>query len=123
MPNYITTQPPTALYPGDVVFPFNAESPAPPQASQQFALGFYQGATAEQGRTVVWQTSFAAAPSAVSVSLQAAEADADAQYQTIDTSTNVNGERRSVPQVNAKFLRARLASQTGGGAITVQLGV
>lgn len=121
MPNYIATQPPLALYPGDVAFPFNAETPAAPQASQQFALGFYQGATAEQGRTVVWQTSFAAAPTAVNLTLQAAQVDADAEYQTIDTSTAIAGERRSVPGVNAKFLRVRLNSQTGGGALTVRL--
>ena len=53
--------------------------------------------------------------------LQAADADADASYSTVDTSTNVNGERRQV-LVRSRFLRARLVSQSGAGAITVSVG-
>ncbi len=123
MPNYNVQNPPYSTYPGDVVFPFNAESPAPPQSSQQFALGPTGGGSGPGGRVVAWQTSFASAPGAVNVVLQAADVDADADYQNLDTSTNVNGERRQVTNVEARFLRVRLVSQTGGGAITVSLRV
>jgi hypothetical protein len=123
MPNYNAQNPPFAVYPGDVVFPFNAESPAPPQASQQFALGPTVGGSGPGGRVVVWQISFASAPGAVNAVLQAADVDADPNYQNLDTSTNTAGERRQVANVQARFLRVRLVSQTSGGAITVSLGV
>ncbi len=123
MPNYNAQNPPFAVYPGDVVFPFNGESPSPPQASQQFALGPTVGGTGPGGRVVAWQTSFASAPGSVSVTLQAADVDADANYQVLDTSTNTAGERRQVANVQARFLRVRLATQSGGGAISVSLGV
>jgi hypothetical protein len=48
----------------------------------------------------------------VSISLQGAMADVDAEYQTIDTSTNVAGEARTVTGVNAKFLRIKFTSST-----------
>jgi len=120
MPNYSTTAAPFTIYPGDVVFAFNAESPAPPQSSIQFALPAFTGAASETGRNISWQTSFASAPTAVNAVLQAADQDADANYATVDTSTNVNGERRQI-LVRARFLRARLVSQSGGGAITVTM--
>ena len=120
MPNYSTTAAPFTLYSGDVVFAFNAESPAAPQSSIQFALPAFTGAEADSSRNISWQTSFASAPTAVNVVLQAADQDADANYATVDTSTNVNGERRQIP-VRARFLRARLVSQSGGGAVTVTL--
>jgi hypothetical protein len=118
MPNYSTTAAPFTIDSGDVVFAFNAESPTPPQSSIQFALPSFTGGEAESGRTISWQTSFASAPTAVNVVLQAADQDADANYATVDTSTNINGERRQI-FVRARFLRARLVSQTAGGAITV----
>ena len=121
MPNYSTTAAPFTIHPGDVAFAFNAESPVPPQSSIQFALPSFTGAHGETARTIAWQTSFASAPTAVNVVLQAADQDADANYATVDTSTNVNGERRQI-LVRARFLRARLVSQTGGGAITVTIG-
>lgn len=121
MPNYSATTPPFAIYPGDVGTAFNAESPTPPQASIQFALPQFTGAHVDQGRQISWQTSFSAAPTAVNAVLQAADNDADANYSTVDTSTNVNGERRQI-LVRARFIRARLVSQTGAGAITVTIG-
>ena len=123
MPNYNAQNPPFAVYPGDVVFPFNSESPAAPQASQQFALAPTVGGTGPGGRVVAWQTSFASSPGAVNAVLQAADVDADANYQNLDSSTNTAGERRQVTNVQAKFLRVKLVSQTGGGAITVSLGI
>ena len=120
MPNY-NADTPHAIFPGDVVLPFNAESPAPPQSSQQFALPAFTGAHPDQGRQISWQTSFASAPTAVSVVLQAADVDADVNYAVVDTSTLAAGERRQV-LVRARFVRARLASQTAGGAITVTIG-
>lgn len=120
MPNYNAQNPPYSIFPGDLVFPFNAESPAAPQASQQYAIATPFDGSAQQGRLLAWQTSFASAPSAVNVVLQAADVDSDADYAVVDTSTQVAGERRQI-LVKAKFVRVRLVSQTGGGAITVSL--
>ncbi|MHB8413353.1 MAG: hypothetical protein ACYDDI_15605 [Candidatus Acidiferrales bacterium] len=86
MPNYNAQNPPNSIYPGDVVFAFNAEAPAAGQASQQFALPSYSGFP-ENSRTIRWQTIFGTAPTSVSVVLQTATIDSDAQYATVDTST------------------------------------
>ena len=120
MPNFNTQNPPYAIFPGDVALAFNSETPSAGQASQQFALPDYSG-RGEQGRAVRWQTIFGTAPSAVSIVLQTALDDVDAHYQTIDTSTAVGGEARSVSGVNAKFIRAKLVTNTGGAGITVQI--
>ena len=120
MPIYNTQNPPYAIFPGDVALAFNAESPSAGQASQQFAMPDYSG-RGDQGRTVRWQTIFGSAPSAISITLQAAIDDVDGHYQTIDTSTNTAGEARTVTAVNAKFLRAKLTSITGGSGLTVQI--
>ena len=74
-----------------------------------------------------WQTLFGTAPTAVSIVLQAAMADVDAEYQTIDTSTATAGEARSIPSaavpgaVQAKFLRIRFVSSTGGAGLTAKI--
>ncbi len=120
MPNYDTQNPPFSAQSGDVVFAFNGESPAAPQASQQYALTPLISGTGPGGRTIAWQTSFAAAPTAVNIVLQAADVDADANYATIDTSTQVGGERRQI-LTQGKFVRVKLVSQTAGGALTVTL--
>jgi hypothetical protein len=121
MPNYQTSGPITALYPGDLpAYAFNGESPTPPQASQQFALARPYGPGMEPEQAIAWQTSFASAPTAVTVWLQTADADVDANYATVDVSTETAGERRTV-STRARFVRVKLNSQSGGGAITVTI--
>jgi hypothetical protein len=120
MPNYNSQVPPYSIFPGDVAFAFNTETPGAGQASQQFALPSYAGFP-ENGRTVRWQTGFGTAPSAISVVLQSALVDADAQYSTIDTSSATAGEARTVSGVRGNFLRAKVSSITGGSGVTVQV--
>ena len=120
MPNYNAQNPPYAMFPGDVVFAFNSESPAAGQASQQFSLPVYSG-QADQGRTVRWQTLYGSAPTAIAIALQVSLQDVDAQYQTVDTSTNTAGESRSVSGINAPFIRAKVTAITGGSGVTVQI--
>ena len=96
MPSYANSQPPLSLSPGDVGFSFSGEAvPSSATAGSQFALVFPAG-DSDSGRTVRWQTLFAVAPTAINVSLQAAAADVEAEYKDIDTSTNVNGEGKTV---------------------------
>jgi hypothetical protein len=121
MPSYQNLTPPIALFPGDVGFSFNNEAfPGSAQAGSQFAVTAPAG-LAEMGRAVRWQTIFGTVPTAVSMSLQGAMADVDPEYQTIDTTTNAAGEARTVTGVNAKFLRIKFTSSTGGAGLTAKL--
>jgi hypothetical protein len=121
MPSYQNVTPPISLMPGDVGFSFNNEAfPGSAQAGSQFALPSY-AAQPDVGTALRWQTIFGTAPTAVSIVLQGAMADVDAEYQTIDTTTNTAGEARTVTGVQAKFLRIKFVSSTGGAGLTAKL--
>ena len=127
MPAYQNLFPPISLMPGDVGFSFNNEAfPAANTAGSQFAIPSYAG-RADTGNAVRWQTIFGTAPTAVNIVLQGAMADVDAEYQTIDTTTNTAGEARTIPSsavpgnVQAKFLRIKVVSSTGGAGLTAKL--
>lgn len=127
MPAYQNLFPPIALMPGDVGFSFNNEAfPAVNTAGSQFAIPSYAG-RADSGNAVRWQTIFGTAPTAVNIVLQGAMADVDAEYQTIDATTNTAGEARTIPSsavpgnVQAKFLRIKVVSSTGGAGLTAKL--
>jgi hypothetical protein len=121
MPSYQNVTPPSSLFPGDVGFSFNNEAfPGGAQAGSQFALTTPGGYAPETGFTVRWQTLFGTAPTAVSLVLQGAMADVDAEYQTIDTTTNTAGEARTAAGVQAKFLRIKFNSSTGGSGLTAK---
>jgi hypothetical protein len=121
MPAYQNTTPPSSLMPGDVGYSFNNETfPSSAESGSQFAIPSYAGRP-DTGSAVRWQTIFGTAPSAVNLVLQAAMADVDAEYQTIDTSTNAAGEGRTVAGVQAKFLRIKFMSSTGGSGLTAKM--
>jgi hypothetical protein len=122
MPAYSNTNPPYALFPGDVGFSFNNEAfPGSAQAGQQFAVPEPAGFP-NQGHTIVWQTVFGTVPSAVSIQLEGAMADVDSEYFKIDgPSTATLGEQRTVPSVRARFLRIKFNSSTGGAGLTAKL--
>ena len=121
MPSYQNLTPPSSLFPGDVGFSFNNEAfPGGALAGSQFAIPSYAGQP-DSGTAVRWQTIFGTVPTAVSLVLQGAMADVDAEYQTIDTTTNTAGEARTVTGVQAKFLRIKFNSSTGGSGLTAKL--
>ena len=121
MPSYQNVTPPISLSPGDIGFSFNNEAfPGSAQAGSQFAIPNYAGQP-DSGTAVRWQTIFGTAPTAVSLVLQGAMADVDAEYQTIDTSVATTGEARTVTGVQAKFLRIKFSSSTGGSGLTAKL--
>lgn len=121
MPAYQNTVPPTSLMPGDVGFSFNNEAfPGSAEAGSQFAIPSYAGQP-DTGTAVRWQTIFGTAPTAVNLVLQGAMADVDSEYQTVDTTTNAAGEARTVTGVQAKFLRIKFVSATGGSGLTAKL--
>lgn len=121
MPSYQNTTPPSSLMPGDVGFSFNNEAfPGSAQAGSQFAIPSYAGRP-DTGTAARWQTIFGTLPTAVSLVLQGAMADVDSEYQTIDTTTATAGEARTVTGVQAKFLRIKFNSSTGGSGLTAKL--
>ena len=121
MPVYQNTLPPISLFSGDVGFSFNNEAfPGAATSGSQFALPSYTGLP-DSGTAVRWQTVFGTAPSAVNIILQAAINDVDAEYQTIDTTTTIAGEARTVANVQARFLRVRFVSSTGGTGLTAKV--
>ncbi len=122
MPAYSNANPPYALFPGDVGFSFNSEAfPGGTQAGRQFAVPEPAGFP-NQGHTIVWQTIFGTAPSAVSIQLEGAMADVDSEYFKIDgPSTATAGEQRTVSNVRARFLRIKFNSSTGGAGLTAKL--
>jgi hypothetical protein len=121
MPNYGIPQAGgtlTALQPGDKLTLFNAESPAPPQASVAFARGMGM-MSADGGST--FHASFATPPTAAVVNIQAANQDIDADYTNVGTLTftGPQTDQAYTDVGRSAFYRAQLASQSGGGAITV----
>ena len=136
MPIYQNSTPPFSLSSGDVGLSFNNEAfPAANTAGAQFALPSFTG-VADGGTAVRWQTIFGTAPTAVSIVLPAAMADVDAEYQTIDSTSALGGEARSIPNnftgapavttpatgtVQAKFLRVKVLSSTGGAGLTAKI--
>jgi len=121
MPAYQNVSPPLSLSSGDVGFSFNTEAfPGSATSGTQFALPSFTGTT-DAGTAVRWQTIFGTNPTAVSIVLQGAMADVDAEYQTIDTTTALTGEARTVTGVQAKFLRVRFVSSTGGTGLTAKI--
>jgi hypothetical protein len=121
MPVYQNVTPPLALSSGDVGFSFNNEAfPGAGTSGTQFALPSFTGMT-DSGTAVRWQTIFGTAPTALNMVLQGAMADVDAEYQVIDTTTATTGEARTVAGVQAKFLRIRFVSSTGGTGLTAKI--
>jgi hypothetical protein len=136
MPAYSNSTPPFSLSSGDVGFSFNNEAfPGANTAGTQFALPSFTG-TADGGTAIRWQTIFGSAPTAVSIVLQAAMADVDTEYATIDSTAALTGEARSIPNnftgagspatpatgtVQAKFLRIKVISSTGGSGLTAKI--
>jgi hypothetical protein len=121
MPVYSNTYPPLSLLPGDVGFSFNAEAfPANGTAGSQFAIPEPAG-IADQAHAVRWQTIFGTNPTAVSISLQGAAADVAAEYSTLDTSTAITGEARTLVGVRARFLRVVVNTSTGGASLTAKM--
>jgi len=121
MPTYQNVTPPSSLFSGDVGFSFNNEAfPGSATSGTQFALPSFTG-TNDPGTAVRWQTIFGTAPTAVSIILQGAMADVDAEYQQIDASSATTGEARTVTGLQAKFLRIRFVSSTGGTGLTAKI--
>lgn len=119
MPNYQNTYPPIAVFPGDTFLSFNNESPTPPQSGAQVAVARPYGV--DDPSSVGVDIRYATAPTAVQVDIQTSIDDVDANYNIVYSSTKTGGEHVNIVNLKGRFVRARLVSQTGGGALTVEL--
>lgn len=69
---------------------------------------------------LAWQTSFDVAPAAVSITIQVSLDGLS--WTTIDTSTAVGGETRTIASSTAaRFVRANVGTNTGNRAVTLTL--
>jgi hypothetical protein len=122
MPNYSQSSnvnPITALFPGQKILLFNAETPAPGQNSIAVNLPALQYGGRSQAQ-LSFSISYASAPTAV-LTVMAANDDVAASYiATSTTSTNKQTDRLELA-TNAPFVLIQLTSQSAGGAVTVEL--
>jgi hypothetical protein len=124
MPSYQNLTPPYSLFSGDVGFSFNNEAfPAANTAGSQFALPSFTGIS-DGGTALRWTLVYGTAPTAVSIRLEAAINDVDSEYSTIDTAAGtLTGESRALTGVQARFVRIKLVSSTGGAGLTAKIQV
>lgn len=86
-------------------------------SSQAFAVQEESGFN-DNSKTITWSTRYPSSPSTSTMSLQAAMFDVDSEYKTIDSSTNTNGEIRSLTMRGYRFLRVIASNVTGGSSPT-----
>lgn len=106
----------TSLCPGDPLLTLFAasESLTAPVSSIAFSRG-QSPSGSDQG--ITFQMSFAASPTAVVV-IQGSNVDVDAAYEDLWTSTNTQYDNYT-DTARWSFYRAKLSSQSGGGALSV----
>lgn len=115
MPAYVAGTA-TALYPGDSLLLFNAETVAANSESIAFARASSPGGD-DAGST--FEIDFAASPTAV-VTIQGANTDLDANYQTLYTSTNAQHDNYT-DNARWEFYRCKVSTYSAGGALTVKV--
>lgn len=127
MPAYSNSLPPSAIWPGDSLPVWNAETPTPgsggASASQRVALGTKEGGPGGFSVTGF----FSGAPGAFEIDVQVSDVDVDTQYQTC-----ANGNITSVDATNqtfhfdgstvlATFVRLLMRSRTNGVNVTADI--
>lgn len=122
MPNYGsgTNGSPIAIAPGDRVALFAAESPTAPQAS--VAICPFPNFVGGPPRSLVFTISWAAAPTTAVLQIQGANDDLDASYNANVLHTTTNTQNDFYADLGQfAFYRAKLVSQSAGGAVTVEV--
>lgn len=119
MPAYGAVASPVALYAGDEVTLWNAESPAAGTSSIAVSLAAHAGSPSPAELAI--SISYGSAPTA-QIQVQGANDDADASYTSggLPSSANTSPDLLQF-SARAQFLRVNLVSQSGGGAITVKV--
>lgn len=118
MPNYGVAQAGgvlTCVETGDNYTLFNAETLTAPQASVAFCPAF--PADGGQRPSIMFTIHFASAPTS-RVAIQGSNVDVDAQYVDLVLSDNLQDDFYG-DFGSFRFYRARLVTQSAGGALTV----
>jgi len=120
----VPTSPPFAIYPGDSVTVFNAETPAVGSASIQVALAATDAGAGTSGGLSL-EVSFGGAPGVFEVDVQESDTDADAFYQQVASGSLIavsanNTGRIDMPTFNGRFARALLKSRANSVTITAK---
>ncbi len=124
MPNYDATRFTTALYSAQSELFFDAEQPAPPQASRQFHIP--QGRLGSQPPTVTIEGFFSADPGVFQLDVQEADTNTDDAYQTVPSAGSVTAVdanfyfRVDLDPFVGVFIRLNLVSRTNGVNLTVK---
>lgn len=71
-------------------------------------------------RQITWQIVYGTAPTAISLILQGSITDVPAEYTTLDTSTSLTGETRTIAS-NYRFFRVLLSSVTGTTTAVIKI--
>ena len=120
MPAYGAAFSPSAIYPGDKIQLFAAETLTPPAAS--IAVNVAPTAMSSGAPAFSVNLHFASAPTSFTFNMQGANDDVAGEYVTVGTiATGTATDYQLSLQSNAPYLRANLAAQTGGGAVTVEI--
>lgn len=121
------TTAPQQLFPGMTVLAFDAENPAVPQASIQFAIAA-GGPWAIEAPHLSVELHFATDPGVFQVDVQAADTDADAYFQTIPSAgilTAVSATyfvaRTEIVWVKARFIRLNIVSRANDVDLTAKI--
>ena len=122
--NYQNAYPPRSITLGESLLVFDAETPAPPQASAQAALASAFDNTAP---SISVEISFSGDPGAFEIDIQDADTDADKFYQTIPAggvisavSANFTARTELVP-IKGRFVRLKLVTRTNAVALTAKI--
>lgn len=127
MPVYGAPQGPKLISPGHLRYFFGGINPPPygtglTETTEALVQGTKSvclvtpavvGGNPTAQRQLSWSTEFPSAPVSVKMDLQAAMRDVEAEYVTIDSSTNVGGEVRTI-QSNLIFFRLVATTVSGG---------
>ena len=120
MPAYNAAFTPAGILPGDKVVLFNAETLTPPAASM--AVNVSPTAMSSGAPAFSVNLHFASAPTSFTFNVQGANDDVAGEYVTVGTiATGTATDYQLSLQTNAPYLRANLAAQSGGGAVTVEI--
>ena len=121
MPLY-NASPAAAVYPGDEVFFFNAETLTPPANSQQFNLANPAFGDSDGQFQILVSLHFASAPTSFTFTVQGAIDDVTASYLQIGTiATGTATDYQVAVTCSTPYVRVNLGAQSGGGAVTAKM--
>lgn len=122
MPAYGAAFSPQAMYPGDEVFLFNAETLTPPASSQAVNLANPAFGDSDGQFQILVTLHFASAPTSFTFTVQGSLDDVTGQYAQIGTiATGTATDYQVAIACSTPYVRVNLGAQSGGGAVTSKI--